>query len=133
METTPFLMFQGQGVQALDLWRQAFPDLEVLELNRYPDGPQAGQIVGARIRLGGSEYRLFDSPPVHDFTFTPSTSIFVDCDDEAQLRQLAATLDEDGSVLMPIDDYGFSALFTWITDRFGVSWQINLPQDNARA
>ncbi|WP_292274241.1 VOC family protein, partial [Mesorhizobium sp.] len=25
------------------------------------------------------------------------------------------------------DDYGFSRRFAWLNDRFGVSWQINLP------
>jgi predicted 3-demethylubiquinone-9 3-methyltransferase (glyoxalase superfamily) len=64
---------------------------------------------------------------VHDFTFTPSSSIFVECDDEAQLRELAAKLGDGGGVLMGIDNYGFSKLFTWIADRFGVSWQLNLP------
>jgi predicted 3-demethylubiquinone-9 3-methyltransferase (glyoxalase superfamily) len=29
-------------------------------------------------------------------------------------------------VLMPIDNYGFSARFGWLKDRFGVSWQLNL-------
>jgi predicted 3-demethylubiquinone-9 3-methyltransferase (glyoxalase superfamily) len=29
--------------------------------------------------------------------------------------------------MMPIDNYGFGRLFTWIADRFGVSWQLNLP------
>ncbi len=29
--------------------------------------------------------------------------------------------------MMPVDTYGFSTLFTWISDRFGVSWQLNLP------
>ena len=31
-----------------------------------------------------------------------------------------------GAVMMPVDNYGFSSLFTWIADRFGVSWQLNL-------
>jgi len=34
---------------------------------------------------------------------------------------------EGGKVLMPIDDYGFSKKFGWVNDRFGVSWQLNLP------
>ena len=28
--------------------------------------------------------------------------------------------------MMPVDNYGFSTLFTWIADPFGVSWQLNL-------
>ena len=30
-------------------------------------------------------------------------------------------------MLMPVDDYGFSRRFGWVDDRFGVSWQLNLP------
>jgi predicted 3-demethylubiquinone-9 3-methyltransferase (glyoxalase superfamily) len=127
MQANPFLMFQGQASEALELWSQAFPELEVLELTRHPEGLQEGQIAAARFRLGGSEWRLFDSPPVHAFTFTPSISFFIDCDDEAHLRRLAELLGEDGTVMMPIDNYGFSTMFTWIADRFGVSWQLNLP------
>lgn len=129
MKATPFLMFQGDASPALELWSAALPELEILDLARYPAGPQEGQIASARIRIGGGEWRLYDSPPMHDFTFTPATSIFLDCDDEAQLRRLAQQLGDGGRVFMPIDNYGFSPLFTWIADRFGVSWQINLPQE----
>ena len=100
---------------------------EELLLQDHSEGPQAGQVAMARIRVGGLEIMLNDSPPVHAFTFTPSSSIFIDCDDEAQLRALAAKLGDGGKVMMPIDTYGFSALFTWVGDRFGVSWQLNLP------
>jgi predicted 3-demethylubiquinone-9 3-methyltransferase (glyoxalase superfamily) len=127
MKATPFLMFQGDAKAALALWRQALPEIEVLAMQEHAEGPLAGQIAMARMRLGGSEWMLYDSPPIHAFTFTPATSIFVDCDDEAQLRRLAEMLGEGGSVMMPLDNYGFSTLFTWIADRFGVSWQLNLP------
>jgi predicted 3-demethylubiquinone-9 3-methyltransferase (glyoxalase superfamily) len=127
MKAVPFLMFQGDAKPALALWREAFPDLEVLEMEEYREGGQAGQISAARIRLGGNEWRLFDSPPVHSFTFTPASSFFVDCDDEGHLRSLAEKLGDGGEVMMEIGNYGFSKLFTWITDRYGVSWQLNLP------
>ncbi|MEL6662392.1 MAG: VOC family protein, partial [Pseudomonadota bacterium] len=29
--------------------------------------------------------------------------------------------------LMPMDNYGFSQRFAWVNDKFGVSWQLNLP------
>ena len=127
VKATPFLMFQGQAQGALALYREAFPDFEQLLLQEHPSGEMAGQVAMAKIRVGGQEIMLNDSPPVHAFTFTPSTSMFVECEDEAQLRGLAEKLGEGGGVLMPIASYDFSTLFTWIADRFGVSWQLNLP------
>jgi predicted 3-demethylubiquinone-9 3-methyltransferase (glyoxalase superfamily) len=32
-----------------------------------------------------------------------------------------------GAALMPIASYGFSNMFGWVNDRYGVSWQLNLP------
>ena len=126
MKATPFLMFQGQAQAALALYREVFPDFEQVMLQEHPPGALAGQVAMARIRIAGQEIMLNDSPPVHAFSFTPSSSIFVECDDEAQLRELAAKLGDGGGVMMEIANYGFSTLFTWIADRFGVSWQLNL-------
>ncbi len=127
MKTLPFLMFQGEAGPAIDLYRSAFPDFEQLAREEHKDGEMAGRIAMAHIRVGGQEIMLFDSPPMHDFTFTPASSFYVNCDDEEQLRRLAGILSEDGGVLMPADNYGFSTLYTWVSDRFGVSWQLNLP------
>ena len=68
-----------------------------------------------------------DSFVEHAFTFTPSMSLFVDCDDRAQLDRAFERLSEQGKVLMPPAAYGFSTWFAWVQDRFGVSWQLNLP------
>ena len=52
---------------------------------------------------------------------------------EADFRSRPATSDmfgalaDGGETLMPLDDYGSSRRFGWINDRFGVSWQLNLP------
>jgi uncharacterized glyoxalase superfamily protein PhnB len=54
-------------------------------------------------------------------------SLFVDCDSAAVLDAAFAQLAEGGQILMPIASYGFSQRFGWCCDRFGVSWQLNLP------
>jgi predicted 3-demethylubiquinone-9 3-methyltransferase (glyoxalase superfamily) len=70
-----------------------------------------------------------DSSMKHDFTFTPAISLFVNCDTEEELGELFATLSQGGQVFMPLDTYPFSKKFGWVADRYGVSWQLNLPQD----
>jgi predicted 3-demethylubiquinone-9 3-methyltransferase (glyoxalase superfamily) len=67
-----------------------------------------------------------DSPAVHNFSFTPSTSLFVECGSETEIDTLFARLRDGGGVLMPPDGYGFSRRFAWLNDRFGVSWQLIL-------
>lgn len=50
----------------------------------------------------------------------------MECQDEAELDRAFARLSEGGQVLMPVGNYGFSSKFGWVSDRFGVSWQLNL-------
>lgn len=126
---TPFLMFQGQCEEALNLYVSLLPNAEITSLTRWGPGgggPE-GQVQQAFFTLAGTPFRAFDSPPVHAFTFTPSFSIFVDCADEAELDRLYAALLEGGAAMMPLGAYGFSKKFGWLADRFGVSWQLNLP------
>jgi predicted 3-demethylubiquinone-9 3-methyltransferase (glyoxalase superfamily) len=127
--TRPFLMFEGQAQAAMDLYVSTFPDSRVVTATRYDhNGPgPAGTLQVAVFTLCGREFMCSDSFVKHAFTFTPSSSIFVDCDDEAMLESTFTALSRDGAVLMPPGNYGFSKRFAWLNDRFGVSWQLNVP------
>ena len=118
----PFLMFQGRCEEALTFYAATLPGCRIVSVDRKPDGT----VAMARLSIGGLEILANDSPPVHDFDFTPSTSTFVTVDSADEVDRLTAALGEDGKVLMPPNDYGFSQRFGWAQDRFGVSWQINL-------
>lgn len=126
----PFLMFQGgHAEKAMDFYVSLFEDGEVQEVTRWQKGEQGaeGSIKLARFRAAGQSVLASDSPVKHAFDFTPSWSFFVDCASDEEQRRLFAELSDGGKVLMPLDDYGFSKRFAWVTDRFGVSWQLNLP------
>jgi predicted 3-demethylubiquinone-9 3-methyltransferase (glyoxalase superfamily) len=128
-KVTPFLMFEGRAEEAMALYCEAVPGSQVLDVTRYgqgEDGPQ-GTVKLARASIGGLEVMIYDSPVHHAFTFTPSVSLFVDCSSEEELERVVEALSTDGSFLMPTGNYGFSRRFAWLNDRFGVSWQINLP------
>jgi len=124
-----FLMFEGDAAQAIELYTTVFPDAEIVRLDHFgPDdqGPE-GTVQGAELRFGDQRLMFFDSPAPHNFTFTPSISIFVDFASEEDLERAYAQLLEGGEVAMPLNNYGFSRRFGWVNDRFGVSWQLNLP------
>lgn len=130
----PQLMFTGSAAEAMTVYVRAF-DGAILEEHRYPpDHPtQAGQILRARLRLGTLTLACIDAPDVHDFTFTPSVSLFVELRSARELDALLDTLGAGGTVLMPVGDYGFSERFVWFNDRFGVSWQLNVQGGRAAA
>lgn len=124
----PFLMFQdGTAQAALDLYFATFPDSRVVQAERYVEGESgsSGTIKVATFSLCGREFMCSDSPVRHNFSFTPSSSIFVELDSVTELERVFGILSEGGQILMPLDNYGFSQRFGWINDRFGVSWQLN--------
>jgi predicted 3-demethylubiquinone-9 3-methyltransferase (glyoxalase superfamily) len=123
-----FLMFDGVAEKAMKLYDSLFSGSGVDRIERYGPGDQGaeGTVKIAEFTLAGHHLKCIDSPGKHNFTFTPSISIFVDCQDEAELENAFKQLSQGGGVLMPLDNYGFSRKFAWINDRFGVSWQLNL-------
>lgn len=123
------LMFQGKAQEAVDLYSSVFKEFKVGSIVPYGEGEQvtAGAFKMAEVSFAGHALLIFDSPPVHDFSFTPSMSLFVDFDTVEELETAFEKLSEEGQVMMPLDDYGFSKQYGWVADRFGVSWQLNLP------
>ncbi|WP_374964844.1 VOC family protein [Lysinibacillus sp. RS5] len=118
---TTFLMFQGQADEAIQQYQQWFSDLQVESLT-YMENSQ--QVAMAVLHLKGLKIMVNDSAIKHNFTFTPSTSIYVECESAKEIGSLVAQILEGGQALMPLDNYGFSKQFAWVQDRFGVSWQL---------
>jgi predicted 3-demethylubiquinone-9 3-methyltransferase (glyoxalase superfamily) len=125
----PFLMFEGKAEEAMRFYVSLFADGKIIDVDRWAPGEPGpeGSFKKATFSIAGQTVICFDSPVKHNFTFTPAFSLFVDCESEDQLRRLCEALIEGGVALMPLNNYGFSRLFVWLNDRFGVSWQLNLP------
>ena len=121
------IMFEGVAEEAMKYYVSLFPNSVVLDSQRYEEGDSKGKLYLGTFTLAGREFMCIDSPIKHEFGITPAISIFVDCDSAAEQEALLEALSTDGQVLMPLDDYGFSSRFAWLQDRFGVSWQLNLP------
>ncbi len=126
---TTFLMFEGKAEEAMNFYISLFKNSSVTAVARYgPEGPgPEGTVIHATFSLDGQQFMCIDSHVKHAFTFTPSMSLFVECASKEEIDQLFAKLSESGQVLMPLDAYPFSPRYAWLSDRFGVSWQLSLP------
>ena len=124
-----FLTFQKEDAeQAMNFYVGLFDNSKIVNLKRWgKEGPgKEGRIMHATFNLNGKLFMCSDSPPIHNWDFTPAVSNFVECEDESELKGLFTKLSENGEVAMPLDNYGFSQKFGWVVDQFGVSWQSNL-------
>ena len=80
----------------------------------------------ATFELDGNLFMCSDSPAVHDWDFSPAVSKYIECGDETEINTLFQRLSENGTVTMPLNNYGFSQKFGWVIDQYGLSWQLNL-------
>lgn len=124
-----FLMFEGQAEEAMKLYVSLFENSEIVYIKRYGAGEAGaeGSVMQAAFTLNGVSFMCIDSYVKHGFTFTPAISIYVNCGSGQEIDHVFAELSRDGQVLMPLGEYPFSSKFGWVADRFGVTWQLNLP------
>ena len=122
------LLFEGRALEAMRSYVSIFPEAVIISLSKYgKNGPgKEGTVRRARFLLNGQEFMAVDTPVKRDFPFTPAVSIYVACETEREIDTVYARLLEGGGALMPLGDYGFSRKFGWLSDKFGVSWQLNL-------
>ena len=111
---TPFLWFDTQAEEAMHFYVSIFRNSSVLAVNRYGEsgpGPK-GTVMTARFVLDGQEFVALNGGPVYHFT--PAISFVVDCGTQEEVDALWSKLSAGGQ----------EGQCAWLTDKFGLSWQI---------
>jgi len=109
-KVTPFLMFNDQLEAAIAFYTATFPDSEVRQLSR---AGSEGPVTAAQFVVGGQAFMGYNGGPY--FTFSQGFSLFVDCEDQAEVDRYWDKLVAAGAK---------PSQCGWITDPFGVTWQI---------
>jgi predicted 3-demethylubiquinone-9 3-methyltransferase (glyoxalase superfamily) len=118
----PSLMFVGercgQAEAAIEFYTGVFDEAAVGDIARYGDDQppnEAGTVMYADFTLRGQRFAAMDSALDHGFDFTGAVSFIVDCADQAAVDYHWDALTADG---------GEEGRCAWLTDKYGVSWQI---------
>ena len=111
---TPFLWYDGQAEEAVNFYVSIFKNSKVVSMARYGDagpGPKGTVLMGT-FQLEGQEFHALNGGPM--FKFTEAISLFVNCETQEEVDNLWEKLSAGGR----------KDRCAWLTDKFGVSWQI---------
>jgi predicted 3-demethylubiquinone-9 3-methyltransferase (glyoxalase superfamily) len=111
---TPFLWFDGNAEEAMNLYVSIFKNSKVVSVTRYGDagpGPK-GTVMAATFQLEGQQFYALNGGP--QYKFTPAISLFVSCETQKEVDELWNKLSAGGHK----DRCG------WLQDKYGLSWQI---------
>lgn len=113
-DITPCLWFDGCADEAVEHYLSIFPNSKRLDGSEYgPDCPgDAGSTMAVSFELDGRPFMALNGGP--HFTFTPAISFVVNCDTQDEVDHYWNGLLEGGA----------PSQCGWLTDRFGLSWQI---------
>jgi predicted 3-demethylubiquinone-9 3-methyltransferase (glyoxalase superfamily) len=106
---TPFLWFNGNIKEALDLYTSVFKNSKIISTSKMG----VEKIFSATFELEGQTLMALDGGP--HYHFTPAISLYVDCKDQEEVDTLWSRLIADG---------GKESRCGWLVDKFGLSWQI---------
>jgi predicted 3-demethylubiquinone-9 3-methyltransferase (glyoxalase superfamily) len=112
------LWFDNQAQEAVDYYVSIFKNSKIVNLARYGEagaeasGMPEGSVMTITFQLQGQDFMALNGGPV--FTFSPATSLLVNCDTQEEVDELWEKL-TDGGEEQPCG---------WLQDKYGVSWQI---------
>lgn len=112
---TPCLWFDGKVEDALKFYTSIFKKGKVGSISRYGDGVpgKKGAILTATFELAGQEFMILNGGP--EYPHTPAVSFVVTCKNQKEIDHYWKKLLKGG---------GKEVECGWVTDRFGVSWQV---------
>jgi predicted 3-demethylubiquinone-9 3-methyltransferase (glyoxalase superfamily) len=109
-DVTPFIWFDDDLAEAVESYERIFGDLHRRPDLLYPDG----SLLGIWFEVGGRRVIGLQGGPGHEHTDALSLYVTLDGGQEEVDRIWQGFLDEGGR----------EVACGWLTDRFGVSWQI---------
>ena len=113
---TPFLWFERDAEEAVTYYVSVFDGAEVTSTTRFQEGwpGPAGEVMTVTLRIAGQDLVVLNGGPQPGFQFSPAISFAVSCETQEEIDRLWERLSHGGK----------PNACGWVTDRYGVTWQI---------
>lgn len=121
----PFFTFKGEAEAAMNYYVSFFPDAQITNLDLYGDDGlgEAGKVLNGTLETMGASIMFMDlNVETPDFSW--ATTLLLNCRSEAEFDTLFDNLAKDGLVMMGPEAVLDIKKVAWVTDKFGVTWQL---------
>lgn len=122
-----FLTFGGTAETAVNFYLSLFPNEgRILSQTLFKEGEPGipGTILNLTFEIRGQSFMAMDMDKKYLSDFSWATSILVQCIDEAEFDRLFQAFSNQGHVMMGPEAVMDIQKACWVTDRFGVTWQL---------
>ena len=131
IQLNPYLSFRDNAREAMGFYRSVFggelTSSTFGEFHASDDPAEQDKIMHSTLTApGGLTLMASDTPNRMEYTAGNNYSISLSGDDEAALRGYWEKLSAGGTVTMPLNPAPWGDTFGMCTDRFGVSWLVNI-------
>jgi predicted 3-demethylubiquinone-9 3-methyltransferase (glyoxalase superfamily) len=130
----PFLWYDSQAEEAAEFYTSVFKNSKMGSTTKYNEagakasGMQPGSVMTASFEIDGYSFTAINGGPV--YKINPSISFFYHSKDEKEIDDLWKKLSEGGKSLMDLNKYDWSKKYGWVEDKFGLSWQLMLVDND---
>ncbi len=131
----PYISFAGNARPAMEFYKGVFGG--TLTMNTFgefgePGAPESDKIMHGQLETDhGFTLMGADTPPGMEHTPGNNMSVSLSGDDDAELRGYWDKLSEGGMVPMPLEKQMWGDEFGMCVDQFGVTWMVNIAQQQA--
>ena len=119
------LWYDKEAKEAALFYTSLFDESKITDVTVIEDTP-SGDAESVSFELAGQQFKAIRAGPF--FKFNPSVSLIVACYSIEEVNTKWRALSEGGMELMPLGEYPFSKWYSWVQDRYGLSWQLMLTE-----
>jgi PhnB protein len=132
IELSPYVNFQGRAREAMEFYHKVLGGkLDLQTLNEQgvsrPAGP-GDRIRHSRLEADGAVIIATDGHPDYPAKVGEHMAIALGGTDKERLTKLFDDLAEGGKIQMPLTKQPGGAEVGWFTDKFGISWTVNIDK-----
>lgn len=141
MKLNPYLNFDGTTKEAVYFYEKVLGGklVGIMTFGDMPEDPNhplpdnmKDRVMHAHLKVGDTDLMFSDTFPGMPFQPGDTVQIAIHPSEESRAREIFAALEDGGHVVMPLQKTDWSPLYGIVKDKFGVTFQVNVPGDQPK-